>query len=402
LTHAEEIRDQNANLPTVVGFLLLLWLLISLGTYFLVAAPRGQRFDLFPRWVGARAVLRGESPYSEEITWQIQEGMFGGRLEPGEDQQRFAYSAMITWLLLPLWLLPFPWAASLCCGLQLLLLLILPIWVAAILGWRLRTPLLVLILIFSILVFRYPINAYLLGQLIPLCLACLVAGWWGIVRGHWFVASLALVLATARPEVVMIPLLAILIVAWHKGDRRIVFAWMAGMLSLWLLTRAWIGPWELDYIRGIQAYQVYSSPIWPPGVLKQPWLALLVVMMVVAWSAWMWRESRFLGSAEQLGWQISVAVLTSLLLLPQTGSYTLTLALVPAWVILWASRHRRAYWVPALAVLASPWIFLFIEVIPTALEHLLIPVSLAILLALQWRLRRGIATLDGTADLPSY
>lgn len=375
--------------------------MLSVGSYFLVIAPGGQRFDLFPRWVGARAVLRGETPYSDEITWQIQEGMFGRRLEPGEDQQRFSYSATITWSLLPFWILPFPWAASLWSGLQLLLLLVLPIWVASILGWQLRATQLVLLLIFSIILFRYPINSYLIGQFIPFCLGCLVAGWWGIVRGHWIAASLALVLAMIRPEVVMIPLLAMLAVAWEKGDRRIIFAWLTAMFGLWFLTRAWMGPWVSDYIRGILAYQAYSSPIWPPGLLKQTWLALLIVIVVVAWIVWMWRESRSLDTAERLGWVFSVATLTSLILLPQTRNYTLIMALVPAWVILWDSRRRYAYWIPVLAVLASPWIFLFVDGIPSTLEHLLIPVFLAILLALRWHLRRRITTSARFAELPA-
>jgi len=385
----------------VVGFSLLFWLALSLGSYFLVIVPGEQRFDLFPRWVGARAVIRGVTPYSDEITWQIQEEMFGRRLEPGEDQQRFAYSATITWPLLPFWLLPFPFAASLWSGLQLLLMLVLPIWVASILGWQLRATQLVLLLIFSIVVFRYPINSYLIGQFIPFCLAFLVAGWWGIVRGHWITASLALIIAMVRPEVVMIPLLAMLSVAWEKGNRRIIFAWLAGVFSLWILTRAWIGSWESDYIRGILAYQAYSTPIWPPGLLNQTWLAWLLVIVVLAWSAWMWRDLRFLGTAERLGWLISVAVLTSLILLPQTGNYALILALLPAWVILWASRQRVAYWLPVLAVLASPWVFLFADDIPATLEHLLIPVFLAVLLSFQWRLRRRIATRDGFAAMPA-
>ena len=397
----QDVHNQDTNLLSVVGLLLLFWLVLSLGSYFLVIAPGGQSFDLFPRWVGARAVLRGETPYSDEITWQIQEGMLGRRLEPGEDQTRFAYSATITWPLLPFWILPFAWAASLWAGLQLLLLLVLPIWVASILGWQLRAAQLVLVLIFSIILFRYPINSYLIGQFIPFCLGSLVAGWWGIVRGHWIAASLALVLAMVRPEVVMIPLLVMLAVAWEKGDRRIIFAWLTVMFGLWFLTRAWMGPWVSDYIKGILAYQAYSLPTWPPGLLKQTWLALLIVIVVVAWNVWMWRESRSLDSAERLGWLISIAALTSLILLPQTGSYTLIMALVPAWVILFVSRRRYAYWISVLAVLASPWMFLFIDDIPSTLEHLLIPGFLAILLALLWRQRRRITTSDGFACLPA-
>jgi len=401
VTNVYEARNQDTNIVSVVGFLLIFWIVLSLGSYFLVIVPGEQRFDLFPRWVGARAVLGGEAPYSDEITLQIQEGMFGRRLEPEEDQQRFAYSATITWPLLPFWILPFAWAASLWSGLQLLLMLVLPIWVASILGWQLRAFQLVLLLVFSIIIFRYPINSYLIGQFIPFCLGCLVAGWWGIVRGRWIVASLALVLAMVRPEAVIIPLLAMLAVVWKKGDRRIIFAWLAAMLALWFLTRVWIGPWVSDYMGGILAYQAYSAPIWPPGLLNQTWQGLLLVTVVLVWSAWMWRELRSLGSAERLGWLLSVAVLTSLIVLPQTGNYTLILALLPAWVILWASRQMYAYWLPVLAVLASPWIFLFADVIPATLEHLLIPVFLAILLAFQWRLRRRITTSDGFTRLPA-
>ncbi len=400
MTNVQEVRSQGTNLLSVVGFLLLFWLVLSLGSYYLIVAPGEQRFDLFPLWVGARAVIRGETPYSDEITWQIQEEMFGRRLEPGH-QARFLYSATITWPLLPVWLLPFPWAVSLWCGLQLLLLLVLPLWVASILGWQLRASSLVLLLIFSIVIFRYPINSYLIGQFIPFCLACLVAGWWGIVRGHWIAASLALVLAMVRPEVVMIPLIAMLAVVWEKGDRRIIFAWLTAMLALWILTRAWMGPWESDYILGILAYQAYSTPIWPPALLNQTWLAWLLVIVVLTWSAWMWSELRSLGTAERLGWLISVAILTSLILLPQTRNYFLIMALLPAWVILWASRQRRANWLPVLAVLASPWVFLFADGIPNTLEHLLIPVILAVLLSFQWRLRRMVTIREGFVRLPA-
>lgn len=397
MTKAQAVHDEHANLPKFLGFLILLWLLISLGSYFLLVAQRGNRFDLFPRWVGARAVLKGESPYSDEVTWQIQEGMFGRRLEPREDQQRFAYSATITWLLLPFWLFPFPWAASLWCGLQLLILLVLPISIAVMFRWRPRSSALILIIIFSTVVFRYPINAYVIGQFIPFCLACLVAGLWGITRGHRNIAVLALVLAMVRPEVVMVPLVVILAAAWRRGDRRVVLAWLAGMLVLWLLTRAWIGPWESDYVRGIVAYQAYSSPIWPPGLLPNRWLAASVVIAVISWTAWMLRELWPLYSTEGLGWQVSVAALSSLLLLPQTGNYTLVLALLPAWVILWASRSSWTAWGPVLVVLASPWLFLVAKSIPSSWDHLLIPASLALLLTFQWRLRGRFVPNDNPA-----
>jgi hypothetical protein len=84
----------------LTGLLLVLWILLSAVSYWLLALPRQQRFDFYPRWVGSRAVLAGENPYTQEVTWRIQEGMFGRRLGPGEDEQRFAYPAIIAWILL--------------------------------------------------------------------------------------------------------------------------------------------------------------------------------------------------------------------------------------------------------------------------------------------------------------
>ena len=195
--------------------LLLLWLSLSAASYFLLAVGRENRFDFFPRWVGARAVLRGENPYSQEVSWRIQGESLGYRAQPGEDQYRFSFSATITWLLLPFWLLPFPLAVSLWCGLQFLLLLVLPVWVASILRWQIRPAPLLVILVFSIVVYRYPVNAYLIGQFLPFSLACLVAAWWGLTRGKWIVNSLAMVFAMVRPEVVVLPLLALLVLAWE-------------------------------------------------------------------------------------------------------------------------------------------------------------------------------------------
>ncbi|HYO88213.1 MAG TPA: hypothetical protein VER79_06160, partial [Candidatus Limnocylindrales bacterium] len=37
----------------------------------------GNAFDFYPNWVGSRAVLGGELPYSRAVTERIQIGMFG-------------------------------------------------------------------------------------------------------------------------------------------------------------------------------------------------------------------------------------------------------------------------------------------------------------------------------------
>src|SRR6266540_2106394 len=62
---------------------------------------RGLRFDFYPHWVGGRALWSGQTPYTPEITRQVQEGMFGGELPPGADQQNMAYPAYTAVVLAP-------------------------------------------------------------------------------------------------------------------------------------------------------------------------------------------------------------------------------------------------------------------------------------------------------------
>ena len=58
--------------------------------------PRGNLSDLYPRWIGARELLlHGRSPYSADVTREIQAGYYGRVLDPSrpadpKDQQAFA------------------------------------------------------------------------------------------------------------------------------------------------------------------------------------------------------------------------------------------------------------------------------------------------------------------------
>jgi hypothetical protein len=53
---------------------------------------RGNLFDLYPRWLGARELLlHGRSPYSAEVTREIQAGYYGRPLDlsrPGDPGER--------------------------------------------------------------------------------------------------------------------------------------------------------------------------------------------------------------------------------------------------------------------------------------------------------------------------
>lgn len=111
----------------------------------------------------------------------------------------------------------------------------------------------------------------------------------------------------------------------------------------------------------------------------------------------MWKASGFLDSSQRPGWIMSGAALTTLVVFPQTGNYTLVLGLLSVWVTLWVSQRRYAHWIPVLAVLASLWIFHVAGACLSELEHLLIPVSLAMLQTFQWRHHKRSMARSGRA-----
>ncbi|NJO84371.1 MAG: hypothetical protein HC828_17385 [Blastochloris sp.] len=148
----------------VLFIVLMLVLVIGLAAAFRLTLVSSARFDIVPRLVGARAMLTGQSPYTDAVTADIQRAMFGGVLPPDADQQRFAYPAYAGVLLLPLALLSLDTAISLWLSIQFVsLLAVVAAW-TLILDWQPRPITLVLLMLAVTIGFRYPLNGLLVGN----------------------------------------------------------------------------------------------------------------------------------------------------------------------------------------------------------------------------------------------
>src|SRR5437879_3355174 len=71
---------------------------------------RAEMGDLFPRWIGARALLLdGRNPYAPEVSHEIQMAFYGRPITQSYDvphakiidEQRFAYPVYVVFLLAP-------------------------------------------------------------------------------------------------------------------------------------------------------------------------------------------------------------------------------------------------------------------------------------------------------------
>lgn len=99
-------RSTSSNLTSraVVAFLLVaLFLLQSYLIYSLFTSQIPSGNDFYSRWRGTRALLlEGKDPYSEEVTLEIQKGMFGRPARGDEDRVAFAYPLYVSLFILPL------------------------------------------------------------------------------------------------------------------------------------------------------------------------------------------------------------------------------------------------------------------------------------------------------------
>lgn len=345
----------GARRADVYKLLLLIGLLAAVITAFnalYVVPPRGNRFDVYPRWAGSRMIWRSESPYTPAATEAIQAGMFGGVLPASVDQQRMVYPAYVALLLAPLLPLPPATAIALWLTVQLLAVLITPIIWLQILDWKPQPALLGLLIVGLVLVFRYPINLYLVGQFTGTILLGFSLAVALLQRRRDAAAGLVLALA-AVPPTIAVPLALLLLVGCAvQGRWRGLLAFGAALLVMTLITFVQIGWWLPDFIAQLGSYASYAAPVWAPGLIEPPllrWLFVGAVGLLLLWALERFRRS---GAVVDF---VTPALAACLLLLPQTGNYYLVLLIPP--LLLLFRRGGTAVRIGAALAIVSPWLF---------------------------------------------
>jgi len=382
------LRKENSPLPKGAPFVLALVLAVvaSASTWFymnriLVAqqvadaaahgTPRGSFSDLYPRWLGARELLRhGRNPYSPEITREIQQGYYGRPLDPArtddpKDQQGFAYPVYVVFLLAPsielpfdavqigfrwllvgltiasvlLWLRVLRWKASV--GTALILMVLMLGWLPVVQGIKLQQL------------------SLLVAALLAACVACLAGGW-------LFCAGALLALATIKPQLTC-PLVLWLLL-WAGSDwrsrRRFVFGF--GLVMLLLLGGAELvlpGWWHM-FIVAIEQYHRYIQGQSVLTVIFGTVAGrILDVLSVVACAICVWNLRAESSSTKAFGQATSLVIALTILVIPMSALYNQVLLAPAILALLWSASSGRPV-LPALRLvraagailLAWPWI----------------------------------------------
>jgi len=279
---------------------LLLFALVALGGLIWANIQYAQQNpggnDFIPRWLGTRLyIMEGQSPYSEDTTQAIQQYIYDRPARAGEDQSLFVYPFYSFVVFIPFAVFE-DYAVA-----RGVLMAVMEVALLAIVGlginlarWKISPWMLGLMLLFAALWYH---SLHPLINANPAVLAALfiMVALWAIREQHDILAGFMLVLATMKPN--MVVLVIPFILYWTLTQRRFMpLTAFFGILTLVIAASLLLLPsWPLDFIRQIIAYPDYTLPgspgaifkAWLPGIGSQlGWVltAVLGVLLVIEWT----------------------------------------------------------------------------------------------------------------------
>ena len=323
-----------------------LGILFVLGYVSLYVVYGHLRSDLYAPWYGSRVLMQHQSPYSSDVTRQIQMLYYGRPLLRG-DEQRFAYPAYVSLLFLPVLMFPFQVAQLL-----MIMLSVLSMWVLVRLSISMveaatspDPPLSNSVITILTLISPPVLCGLLLQQVALLVELLIIACLWMVARRKYLGAGFLLALATSKPQLALVPAIWLMVWSLGKWQERWKFAFSFIVCSFLLVAYAafFVGPtWVLQWLEGLAAYRGYahgavsvleliSGARIGPFVSALAFLCLLVYMIV--------HRKEEPNSLDFL--KVSFLLLAlSLLVVPTLLSLFNYVLLIPGILLISATHHR--------------------------------------------------------------
>jgi hypothetical protein len=368
---------------------LVLALLVALGTcyyYFDLLLPRARLQDaanqmvgvydyggdFYPIWLTGRELLfHGKNPYTQEMTREIQTGLFGRPMDPRRpadpptDFRSFSYPLYVDLLVAPLLPVGFD-------TVRVVLGILLPLLTAASLifwlrAFHLRVSLTTGAVAIILFLVSYPVleglYAQQAGLLVGAALALTAAM---LARGRFWLAGMLLACASVKPQLVW--LLALWLLLWAVSDwkRRKAFplSFILCMGLLVLVSQLALPGWFVGWWRSLAGYSHYTLPPLSQLVLGR-FLGIGVGLATLTLAAAAcWRARREPAGSASFSLAMSFVLGVTVILAPTGGAVYDQVILLPAilWLglrraeILSASRPLRVLALAAMVALCWQWI----------------------------------------------
>lgn len=366
-----------------IGLALFLLLAFTWIGKKVVVEPRGYKSDFYWIWYGSQAVLHQESPYSAQATNDIQTFFGGGPIEAGQYTHPFPFPAYLALAFLPFGWLSYPTALTIWIGLQFPLLftalyLMKDFLDLDIQGWKL-----VPYLFAGAVGFFYPVLSYSLGQLGIFMLFLFALTFNLLKTGRVYWAGVILALIAIRPDMFLIASVAALVILWNSIPKikQLIFSTCTSLVIMNLVTIFLLGFWYPDWIKTVRYYSSNNPFVhWPPDtLLTNP--AAKIALILILFGYLIWQILQFWNNSVDRNklLVISALIIVFLTVTQITGSYHMTLLLIPSLILLRFYAQLRLQWI-IWVMLFSPWVFwaIFSKIYPWS-DQLLVPSSLLVL-----------------------
>jgi len=337
--------------------------------------------DFYQVWLTARECVHSRrNPYSDEMTREIQMGLFGRSLDPRRpgdpvDRRVFPYPAYVDLLFWPASLIPFD---VLRVGLAALLVAVAVctplLWLRA-LAWRISWNWLAVIVLLTLC--SYPVLEGLYAEQIGLIVAFLLAVSIVVLqRGSLLAAGILMALTTIKPQATALVIVYLAIWSahdWSRCKRFCVglFSAMAVLAGAALIVWPhWIQSWT----RTVLAYRGYTRPPLVTEVLTSllgqragALFGLLgIIGLLTVAGVLIWRHQAAAAGSNEFHFTLSLLLaITAIALLPGQAVYDHVMLLPGILLMARGWRGRCTNWTTklllgaGLATLLWPWFAAF-------------------------------------------
>jgi len=328
--------------------------------------------DLYPIWFTAHELVsHHRNPYTNEMTRDIQTGLFGRTLDPRrpgdppEHYRAFSYPLYADVIGAPLTWLSFRQVQfTLAFASPLLVAVGVWLWLLAFdlhAGAASTAPVLLLTLT------SYAVLEALFAQqpaiIVGVSLAAMAAS---LKHERYLLAGVFLALSSIKPQLML--LLAIWLLLWAGGEwgrrKTLIFGFVLTLAVLLgaseLVLPGWFGDWRSALVE----YRQYTEPPLVQFVLGK-WLGGMVEVVLLALAAGVcWRTRHAAVMSREFALTLALALAVTIVTLPTGGAVYDHILLLPAllWLysnrdqILRASRTLRLFVVLGLIALSWQWI----------------------------------------------
>jgi hypothetical protein len=385
-----------AGVAALVALLIALYVGDAIITRAIFTSRYPGANDFYSRWAGARAWwVQGLLPYSDQVSTQIEIGIYGRRALPNEDPGPFAYPFYTVFLLAPLAFLPYAWAEAAWLSLLEFALIGGIIGTIQLVRWRV-SPVLLSVTLIWIILFYHSARAILLGQFAVIIFALAVGALLALQTRRDLLAGFLLALATIKPQMVF--LFVPLALLWAIAARRwrMVWGFFGAMAVLcgasWIAAPGWLGDFLTQMTR-YPSYTAIGSPVWVITRYFFPALGapgeLLLSLALFAWTIVTWRQLWYARSWPMFLWAVSFTLIVTNLIALRTATTNYVVLFIPLIHLLAVVQTRwprGGTWVVVgieAVLLVGLWA-LFLATVKNKFEHPIMYLPLPVGLLVAW------------------